>query len=1055
MNRIRRIFSFAVMAILAMLASPRAAALDPSRAITQYGLTAWQEGLPQFTVTALAQTPDRYLWIGTQEGLARFDGERFEVFDRRRIPELPSSWITSLHAVRDGTLWIGTTEGVARRLPDGRFEKMEIPSPLTSRIAEDSSGAIWFAGRDGLRAFRDGRLVPDPAGAAGSRPKGARAVAGGRGGGLWWVDAEGEVHHRNPDGKLRTWRAGQGYPSLRATAMAVDGEEGCWVTTMEGFLLRVDGDSLRVFGPDDGIPRARLSSVILDRQGNVWIGSFGGGLIRYARGRFDVLGPGQGLGDSDVPSLLEDADGNLLVGTQAAGLIRLRDVPLETIGRPEGITEDNVRAVLAERDGSVLVGTVGPGLWRVRNGVVQAEPTPGPLFSAVSSLLRDRSGALWIGTASRGLVRWGTDGKFTWIGSREGLSDTHVTALAEDREGTLWIGTEGKGVLRMREGRFLPPGPESAIDQAWVAALLPASDGSLWIGTVDLGLAQLQQGKLTRWRRADGFPSEGVAALYEDAAGNVWVGLVSGGLARIRHGRIQVVGEAQGLFDDVVLAIVEDRRGDLWLSSNRGVSRVARKDVEAVMDGRAPRVEVRVYARPSGMRSPEGNGGQQPSATLDGAGRVWVATTKGAAIFDPGRDDRPPMPPPVIIRAVEVDGVPLAGGRQLDVPPGSRRVAIQFAAPDFTSPAQLRYQYRLDGWDGEWVEADEQRQAIYTALPPGDYVLRARAGYVGLAPRGAEATVAIHVAPWLVQRPAFRIAAVVAALLAGWAVWRVRIRSLRRRQRELEAVVVERTRTLEEEKERSAAARRAAEDASRAKSSFLASMSHEIRTPMHAVLGLTDLVLDTHLQPEQRIHLELVRSSGRHLLGILDEVLDFSRIEGGGLTLESVPLQPRAVVEEAVGTVRMAAEAKKLPVLTRVDASVPDWVAGDPLRLRQVLINLLGNAVKFTPTGEVRVVVAPVAGEPGMLEFRVEDTGPGIPAESVERIFESFRQAEENTARRYGGTGLGLTISRRLVDAMGGVLTLESEKGRGSTFRFTARLPETDGSGTRATGVAV
>lgn len=484
--------------------------------MTQYAVKVWQDGLPQLTVTALAQTPDRHLWAGTQEGLARFDGESFVAFDRRRVPELPSGWILS--------------------------------------------------------------LVPRPDGS------------------LWWSDRDGNLLRREPSGAIRRLEAGKELPRLHAQELVTEGNDRCWVVTLEGIVVRVDGQEVRTWGPAEGVPRTRLFTATLDRAGTFWIGTHSAGLLRFANGRFEPFGRAEGFPDSGVQSLLEDADGNLLAGTQESGLVRLRDTPVRKVGRFEGLRAEFVRTVFPEADGSLLVGSAeSGGPWRVRDGRATLEPVPGVRIETVASLMRDRAGFLWIGTGAQGLVRWKSGVAPLVLTDGDGLRDRHVTALAEGPDGTIWAGTEGGGLHRIVGGRVAPAGPERELETTWVSGLVVSRDGSLWIATVTAGLARLSGGTLSRWRAGDGLPGDSLFALHEDARGDLWLGTLGHGIARMRDGRFAAVTERQGLFDDVVMAVAEDRHGALWLSSNRGICRVAKRELDAVLDGKAARVTPRVF----------------------------------------------------------------------------------------------------------------------------------------------------------------------------------------------------------------------------------------------------------------------------------------------------------------------------------------------------------------------------------------------------------------------------------------------------------------------------
>ncbi|HKO62026.1 MAG TPA: two-component regulator propeller domain-containing protein [Pyrinomonadaceae bacterium] len=767
-------------------------ALDSSRELSQFGHEVWltENGLPQNTVHAIAQTADGYIWIGTEEGLARFDGVKFTIFDKQNTAQLKSNYIRTLLADSHGALWIGTAEGLVRLL-NGTFTLFTIneglPSNTIQAVLEDRKGNLWVATATGLGLFKSGGLTTFT---TKERLIGGsiQALFEDASGALWIATPYGVG--RVKDDKFTNYTVRDGLGSNSVRAIQQDREGRLWFGSLGG-LTSFDGNRFTTYTTRDGLPTDRIISLYASRDGGLLIGT-AGGLGRFTNGRFSWFSSGDSLSTSTILSLLEDIEGNVWVGTESSGINILKDTKFTTYTVRNGLSHDLIKSIYQDHQGTIWIGTDGGGLNLHKDGKFTSYTTRDGLSSnIVLALTGDGEGNLWAGTP-QGLNRF-SRGKFTVYTAADGLANNDVRSLSFDRRGNLWIGTRG-GLTRMKDGIFKTFTEVDGLPNDLIATLHEDAQDNLWIGTLG-GLTRLTNDEFTTFTTRDGLSNDAVISIYHDPDNTLWIGTNGGGLNRLKDGRITSYTSREGLLDDVVYRILEDGRGNLWLSCRKGVFHIGKKQLDDFAQGQISSVAPVAYDTADGMLTRECSGGGDPAGWKASDGKLWFPTIKGVAMIDPDRIKINSQPPPVVIEQISIDDESIAPRPGIELPAGTTRFDLYYTAPSFTAPAGVRFKYKLEGFDKDWIDSGTRRIAYYTNLRPGAYTFRVIASNNDGIWNETGATFGFYLKPYFYQTYWFYSLLVVAMCLAAWLLFRLRLRGMRS---QFKAVLAERTRIARE-----------------------------------------------------------------------------------------------------------------------------------------------------------------------------------------------------------------------------------------------------------------
>ena len=761
---------------------PRAFGLNPSLDINQYAHKAWtvRDGFFKGSIFAIVQTPDGYLWIGTEFGLERFDGVRSVPWQPPKNEHLPGGRIRSLLAARDGRLWVGTEQGLAS-WKDGKLTNFpELDGAAVLSLLQDHEGTMWAAG---TVADRNGRLCAIRSGGAecygqdGSLGRFLPSLYEDHSGNLWMGSNQG------------VWRWRPGPPKLFPVPDSVYGlaesDAGELLIATLGGIRRLVNGRVEPY-PLRGITQ-KFFTLRRDREGALWVGTVDSGLLHVRQDRIDRFAHSDGLSGDRIHAVFEDGEGSIWVGT-SDGLDRFREVAIPTISAKQGLSNSFVNAVLAARDGTIWLGTQN-GLDRWKNGeVVVYGKSHGLPDAYVSSLFQDIAGRLWVATL-RGLA-YLEDGRFTPV------FGVAVTAIAGDGGGDLWASSL-QSLVHLRSGAVVEEIPWSTLGRKDFAfALLPdPAQGGLWFGFRDGGVAYFKDHRIrASYGRADGLGEGIVRGFQRDLDGGLWAA-TGGGLSQIKNGHVLTLSSRNGLPCDAINWVLEDDDHFFWLYTSCGLLRIARQDLDVWVRDPRKTVQPTIFDSADGVRAISNMvATREPAKSADG--KIWFLPGDGVSVIDPRHLPVNKLPPPVHIEQIIADRKAVSN---LRLPALTRDLEIEYTALSLVAPEKNRFKYKLEGYDRDWVDAGNRRQAFYTNLPPRHYRFRVKASNNSGVWNETGDTLEFSIAPAYYQTTWFYASCVAAFLAMLWGLYRLRLYQIRREfNAQLDGRVDERMRVARE-----------------------------------------------------------------------------------------------------------------------------------------------------------------------------------------------------------------------------------------------------------------
>jgi len=1026
---------FPLILFLSLILSPILFPLDPLNKVHNYPVSKWdvEDGLPQNSVMAILQTKSKYLWVGTERGLARFDGVNFTNYNSAEHKNIRNNRVSTLLVDKNGNLYSGSRGGGLIRIRDGSIDCFLKKDGLTDNFVlslfEDSKGNIWIGTFKGLSKMApEGNISNfDPKGKL--NDKIITALTETSDGRIWAGTYKNGIF--SISGKMVNKYFVKNIPAdAPIRSFLVDHSGILWVATNGSGLAYYKEDKFIQYENNSHLSGQTVFSLYEDRMKNIWIGT-ASGLNRLTNGKISKWHTENIMSKIVVRSIHEDHEGSLWIGSNTRGLFKLRDSRFDSLSVMDGLSSDNVTCVFEDSKGGIWIGTDGEGLNYLpslnEEKIKIITPKQGLSSKFIFSVIENKDNEIWVGTRSGITILNRADQNVkSYLRGKRSIPNDIINVLFTANDGAVWAGTSGGGLVRYSEGNQAIYSTENGLSNDFVHSIYEDKDRSMWIGTYGGGVDRLSNGKFTNFNSNSGLSNDFIFAVTGDDKKNIWLG-TGGGLNLITDGKVVPLIGPSPIFSDIIYNVLFTDEHDMWLTSNIGVFKLIEDDLKKLITGNTGELNYKLFNSKDGLSSDESKGGIQPAGWYTMSGKLLFPTTKGVSIFDPMKKYENNFPPPVYINKIEGNHPFVMENNKVVFHGKTKKIDFSFTALSFLVPERIRFKVKLEGFDKEWSEIKDPRNRTvsYTNLSAGEYNFRVIASNSDGVWNTTGANYNFKISSLFYNSPLFIILIAVVFLMLFIYLYIQRIRNVRHRESELKLIVDERTKELRSSNIRLT-------EANEQKSELLSMAAHDLKNPLQAIIGFSELIsLRGDCSENIKKNSHLILEASRGMLETINNTLNTTVIREGKVTIsneEKIDLTElsRLVVE----IYSEFAKKKNQIVITRFWSDC--FIRGEKERIKIVIENLLSNAIKYSPLNRNIILSVEKLGKNVVLS--VKDEGSGFSEEDKKKMYEKFRRLSSKPTAGESSTGIGLSIVKRIVEMHRGKIWLESKAGEGSIF---------------------